>query len=133
MNDDYAGLATEKTEGNPARLDAMCELDPVEERNRKLRFAAYREGHSAAIAKLARKPPHWWDDTDCIADWLRGYDDKERPLALYWVKNKDEWVPAEWDGNEWLFLGDDVGRDRVDEVGAVLEPPPMLSSPPKET
>lgn len=46
---------------------------------------------------------------------LRGY---------YWVKceSNADWEPAEWDGNRWIWLGDDEAALPA-EIGPYIHPP----------
>lgn len=49
------------------------------------------------------------------AAMLRGY---------YWVKceSNADWEPAEWDGNRWIWLGDDEAALPA-EIGPYIHPP----------
>lgn len=118
---EFFGLAKEKTEGQPTGFDGSP--TPHAEAERMAREGAYYEGHGAGIEHLRRIVPegwHLWKD-----DWLLGYDNARRGPGLYWVRfhADDEWQPAEWTGEDWLLVGDDVERRKVEAIGARLKVP----------
>lgn len=129
MSDRYAGLAELKTEGGPALFDRGSPVDAAAERVRKSALNARRAGRSAAINKESPKcPPDFkaWE-----RHWRAGFVDGRREPGFYWVvmiaNAADAWQPAQWDGDRWWVIGNDVELTDVAQVGRRLRKPGTAS------